>query len=132
MSKTKGTRAERELLHLFWNTKEWAALRCPGSGSTPLPSPDILASNKKRILAIECKSIKNTTKYFQKEEIKQLKKFSDKFGAEPWIGIRFDKIGWFFINAEKIKNTNKKMIPISLKLCQKKALSFEKLIGKFE
>ena len=36
--KSKGTRAERELLHLFWEN-EWACMRSAGSGSTTQNSP---------------------------------------------------------------------------------------------
>jgi len=57
MSKRKGTLYERELFHMFWNSS-WAAVRSAGSGSTPLPAPDILAGNKEKLLAIECKAIK--------------------------------------------------------------------------
>jgi Holliday junction resolvase len=131
MSKRKGSRAERELLHMFWNTNIWAALRLPGSGSTPLPSPDIIASNKAKILAIECKSIKKTTKYLEKEKIQQLKEFSSKFGAEPWLAIRFDNIGWYFLQPHKIDKSRNGNPLISIKTAQKKGLRFEELIGEF-
>lgn len=132
MSKRKGTRAERELLRMFWNTNVWAALRLPGSGSTPLPSPDIIASNKTKILAIECKSIKKTTKYLEKEKIQQLKEFSDKFGAEPWFAIRFDNIGWFFIQAHNLDKSKNGNPLVSLKTAQTKGIQFKELIGELE
>ena len=59
--KSKGTRGERELFHLFWNN-QWGCIRTAGSGSTPLPAPDLLASKKNRYLAIECKVLKNNIK----------------------------------------------------------------------
>ena len=105
--KNKGTRGERELFHLLWNTKEWGVLRSAGSGSTPMPSPDLLASNGKRYLAIECKVIGNTNKFFSEEEIQQLLEFSNKFGAEPWIAIKFDYIGWYFLQPKEINKTKK-------------------------
>ena len=103
MSKAKGTRAERELFHLFWKNN-FAAIRSAGSGSTTMPAPDILAGNKNKLLAIECKSIKNNKQYFPKKEIQELFEFSDKINAKPFIGMRFDNHGWFFLNAKKLIN----------------------------
>ena len=130
-SKGKGTRAERELLHMFWETGTWAAIRSPGSGSTPLPSPDILAGDgKKRYLAIECKSLKEKRKYFDQDEINQLLEFSKKFGAEPRVAVRFDKVGWYFFPPyELIKG--KKNFVVSMKHAEKKGLNFNELIGVF-
>ena len=73
-SKSKGTKAERELLHLFW-AKEWATIRSAGSGSMKYPGPDLIASNKARVLAIECKSTKKNKQYLEEYDIKQLKDF---------------------------------------------------------
>ena len=63
--KSKGINGERELVHMFWN-RGWACLRIAGSGSSKYPSPDILAGNKLRKLAIECKITKDQKKYFKK------------------------------------------------------------------
>ena len=68
MSKAKGSRAERELLGMFWENN-FAGYRAAGSGSTPLPSPDLLVGNGKRYLAIECKSLKSKAKYLEEEQI---------------------------------------------------------------
>lgn len=129
MSKKKGTRYERELLQLFWGNK-WGALRSPGSGSSQFPSPDILASNADRILAIECKSIKGTNKFIEKEKIEQLKEFSGKFGAESWVGMRFDNHGWFFLALEDLKTSESGNFSISLELAKEKGLSFKELIKR--
>ena len=56
-SKKKGTRAERELIHMFFKSEPWASVRVAGSGSMPFPCPDLVAGNGKRVLAIECKSL---------------------------------------------------------------------------
>lgn len=130
MSKKKGTRAERELFHLLWES-QWAVVRSAGSGSTQKPSPDLITSNGKRILAIECKSIKTLKKYFCQEEILQLNKFSKGFGAEPWIGIRFDKKGWFFVPLNKLPQSKGQSFSISWDFAQKQGISFEELIGKY-
>ncbi len=131
MGKRKGSNAERELAHMFFK-HEWAALRAAGSGSTSLPAPDILAGNGKRYLAIECKSIKDKKKYFPEEEIQQLRKFADSFGAEPWIGMRFDFFKWFFIHLDDIEKSKGKHYVITLEHAQKKGKSFEELTGKFK
>lgn len=130
--KKKGTRAERELVHMFWGTGKWTVMRSAGSGSTPFPSPDLVAGDGSRHLAIECKSIKDKRKYFSKEDVEQLKKFAKGFGAEPWIGIRFDNIGWFFLSLDDIASTRGDGFVISLDIARKKGLSFDELIGEFK
>ena len=92
--KSKGINAERDLIHKFWGTEGWSAVRIAGSGSMKYPSADILASNKLRRLAIECKTCIKKSKYMPKEDIDQLRKFADLFGAEPWIAIKFKGREW--------------------------------------
>lgn len=128
MSKNKGTRAERELLHMFYDTEKWICLRAPGSGNIPIPSPDLLAGNGIRHLAIECKSVKKNSKYLSKQEITDLKTFANKFGAEPWIGIRFDNIGWYFLTLQDLKKSGK-MYAVTLELAKRKGLNFKELIS---
>ena len=60
--KSKGINAERELIHLFWKTNSWTAVRIAGSGSSKYPCPDILAANISRKIAIEAKSTKDKNK----------------------------------------------------------------------
>jgi len=127
MSKSKGSRAERELLGLFWENN-FAGFRVAGSGSTPLPSPDLLVGNGKRYLAIECKSLKNKTKYLEDEQIKELIEFSKRFGAEPWIGLRFNNIGWYFIQPHKLGKTRNGSLVASLEFLEKDGLKFQDLI----
>ena len=66
--KSKGSNAERELIHKFW-ANGFAAIRSAGSGSMKYPSPDILAARGDRVIAIECKITQNPYKYFEKQEI---------------------------------------------------------------
>jgi holliday junction resolvase Hjr len=131
MSKVKGTRAERELFHLFWKNN-FAAIRSAGSGSTTMPAPDILAGNKNKLLAIECKSIKNNRQYFPKKEIQELLKFSNRLNAEPIIGMRFDNYGWFFLDVKRLKTNKNGNYTISLKLSKEKGINFQELIGKYK
>ncbi len=130
MSKTKGSRAERELLAMFWENN-FGGYRAAGSGSTPLPSPDILVGNGKRYLAIECKSLKNKAKYLEAEQVEELIKFSKVFGAEPWIGLRFNNLGWYFIQPENLDKSEKKGTFIaSLEILKQKGLTFNELINQ--
>lgn len=105
-SKRKGSDGERELIDLFWELG-WVAHRIAGSGSSKYPSPDVLAGNGKRTLAIEAKVTKEDRKYFLKEEISALLEFSRLFGAEPWVSIKFGKESWLFFSLEDLKQTEK-------------------------
>ena len=123
MSKKKGTRAERELMHMFWS-QNFGVIRAAGSGSTPLPNPDILVGKNKRYLAIECKSLNKGSKFFPKEEISQLNEFSKRLGAEPWLAIRFDREGWYFIQPKHLKKSVNGNFSISLKGLKQSNASF--------
>jgi Holliday junction resolvase len=127
--KSKGTKAERDLIHMFWDAG-WAAFRAAGSGSMPVPCPDVIAGNIVRKLAIEVKVTADTTKYFTAEEINDLIKFSQTFGAEPWLGIKFDREGWHFVNPEDLKKTEKNY-SVKLEVAKDKGLSFEQLTKGF-
>ncbi|MBW2979935.1 Holliday junction resolvase [Candidatus Woesearchaeota archaeon] len=125
--KSKGINAERDLIHKFWSTESWSAVRIAGSGSMKYPSADILATNKLRKLAIECKTSKETSKYLTKGEVEQLKVFAKIFGAEPWVGVKFDREEWFFLNIEDLKCTGNNFL-ISIDIARNKGFLFEELI----
>lgn len=126
--KAKGSNAERDLIHKF-NDNNWVAIRSAGSGSSQYPSPDILAGNNLRRVAIECKSTAEIKKYLTKKEVDELVFFAGKFGAEAWIAIKFDRMNWYFINIEDLDKTEKSY-SIDIPLAKHKGLSFEELIGK--
>src|SRR3989344_5486009 len=123
-SKAKGSRAERELLGMFWENN-FAGYRAAGSGSTPLPSPDLLVGNSRRYLAIECKSLKSKAKYLEEEQIQELVEFSKRFGAEAWVGLRFNNLGWFFIQPHNLEKTKNGSLVASLEFLKEKGLTFE-------
>ena len=102
--KAKGTNAERELIHIF-HSYEWSAVRIAGSGSTRYPAPDVLAGNGFRRIAIEAKLITATRKYFSYEDIEQLQAFSQTFGCESWLAVKFPNKVWFFFNPEDLIET---------------------------
>ncbi len=126
-TKAKGTKGERELVKVF-NENGWVCIRAAGSGSSPYPSPDILAGNAMRRVAIECKVTAENKKYLLNEEIEQLRTFANKFGAEGWIGVRFPSEPWYFLMLEDIENTGK-CWAISLELAKRKGLKVEELLG---
>jgi holliday junction resolvase Hjr len=124
--KAKGSNAERELVHMFWD-KGWAAIRVAGSGSSQYPSPDVLAGNNLRKLAVECKASGELNKYITVEQIENLAKFSSLFGAEPWVGIRFDRMDWLFLGLEDLERTESSY-RITPSAAKRKGLLFDELI----
>ena len=125
--KTKGTKAERELLHLFWS-KGWAALRSAGSGSMKYPGPDLLVGNKTRRLAIECKSSKSTKIYLDEHDMQQLREFSSIFDARPWFAVRFARKEWLFLGLEDVEKTKSGYV-IDLEKAELRGMSFEEIIS---
>ncbi|MEK6951301.1 MAG: Holliday junction resolvase Hjc [Nanoarchaeota archaeon] len=127
-SKAKGIQGERELVIAF-NEAGWSCVRIAGSGSSHYPAPDILAGNAQRRVAIECKVTKDHKKYFPDEEVEQLKAFSQKFGAESWIGLRFPRQPWYFVLLEDLEKTGN-LWAISQEAAQRKGLKMEELTEK--
>lgn len=125
-SKRRGINAERELVKKFWESG-WAAMRVAGSGSSHYPSPDLLIGKRGRRLAIECKITTEDKKYIPKEDIRLLNYFSNTFGAESWIAVRFFRKPWIFITPEDMAETGKNHY-VTLQLAETKGLSFEELI----
>ncbi|KYK24634.1 hypothetical protein AYK26_03605 [Euryarchaeota archaeon SM23-78] len=126
--KSKGSKAERDLIHLFWS-KGFAAMRAAGSGSTQHPSPDVIAGDGKKFYAFEVKSSRDKSKYLEKDEITQLDLFANSFGARPFVAIKFDNEEWYFLRLTDLKVTPRSYV-VTLDLAKKKGLSFEVLTGK--
>lgn len=124
--KSKGSNAERELLHMFWH-RGFAALRSAGSGSMKYPGPDLIVSNKVRRLAIECKSTKKKKQYLEEYDIKQLKDFCEIFGAEPWFAVRFARKNWLFLSLEDIEKTENGYV-IDIGVAERRGLLLDELI----
>ncbi len=100
----KGYRFERELVHMLWR-RGFAAIRAPASGSIGYPVPDIVAGNGRRYVAIEVKMRSNLPVYVSKEEVDELIRFSEIFGAEPFLAVRIAKVGWRFLRLDELKRT---------------------------
>ena len=103
--KQKGAAAEREIVSMLWGSN-YAAIRAAGSGVQRFYSPDVLASNGSKVLAIECKSTKHSNQYFEPQQIDELKKFSEIFKAEPWLAVKFST-EWKFFRIEDLELTGK-------------------------
>ena len=129
-TKAKGSKGERELVKVF-NENGWVCIRAAGSGSSRYPSPDVLAGNAMRRVAIECKVTAENKKYLFDDEIEQLRTFATKFGAEGWFGVKFPSEPWYFLMLEDIENTGK-CWAISLELAKRKGLKVEELLGVAE
>jgi len=125
-NKAKGSSAERDLINMFWEAG-WAAMRAAGSGSTQFPSPDIIAGNNIKKVAIECKFTSEKSKYFKDKEINELIFFSEKFGSEPWVAVKFGKEPWYFFPIHDLKETGKGF-SIKLEKAKLTGLSFEDII----
>jgi len=125
-TKSKGTTAERELLHLLWE-QGFAAMRAAGSGSTTHCCPDLIAGKAGRILAFECKSITDGIRYIPKKEIDQLQLFASIIGAEPYIAVRFNRKEWHFVLPEEMgENATLKLSTDQIKL---RGLTLKELLG---
>lgn len=127
ISKNKGSRAERELFHKFFSAG-FIAVRAAGSGSTPLPNPDLIIGGKGKYFAIECKALKAQHKYFDEKEISDLVLFAKTFGADAWLGLRFDRQPWYFVRVEHLEKTEKNYFGISLKKAKELNITFDELI----
>jgi Holliday junction resolvase len=126
--KGKGTAAENELIHKFWESDSWVCVRVAGSGSNKYPSPDLLASRGDKKIVMEVKVVNDVKKYFTGQEIRDLNYFAQKFGAESWVGIRFEGNQWFFIPASELEITKSENYVITLIDMKRKGFSFDEMI----
>lgn len=99
-SSEKGDRTERELVNEL-DEREFAVMRAPASGAaTKRELPDVLAGNGVLFLAIEAKASGKDKVYIDGEEVEDLQYFAEQFGADAWIGVRFDRRDWYFFRPE--------------------------------
>lgn len=125
-AKARGAAAERELLHRFYDAG-WGAVRAAGSGSIPIEAPDVIAGHGDRSLAVEIKVCGNDRQYLKNQEIVDLLAFGERFGAEPWVAVKFLRRGWFFILATDMDSSGKHWV-ISYDDAKRRGRGFEKLI----
>lgn len=125
-TKSKGTNAERDLIHKLW-ANGFAAIRSAGSGSMKYPSPDILAAKGGRVVAIECKVTKDQHKYLEKEEIEDLRKFALIFNAEPSIAVKFRGEEWYFLGLNDLREKERSFM-VDVCLAKEKGKLFEHFV----
>jgi Holliday junction resolvase len=73
--------------------------------------------------------VNDIKKYFTAKEINELVFFANKFGAEAWVAVRFDRIDWFFLTIEDLEKTDKSYY-VDIRIAKNKGLSFEQVIGR--
>jgi len=102
----KGASGERELLSLFYD-EGFVGLRAPTSGGcTQRELPDVIVGKHGDIYCFEVKRCGGDYLYLDSEELEELKVFSDAFGAEYYIAVRFDyESSWYFFNEESMHKT---------------------------
>lgn len=125
--KSRGSQAERDLVHRFW-AAGWAAFRAAGSGSNQYATPNVIAGNAARKVAIEAKITTSDVKYYSKKEVDELVAFCNRFGCEAWVAVRFFRKSWRFIAIEDLRKTENSYV-ISLEDSERKGLTFEQLIS---
>src|SRR3989344_9421830 len=104
-NKSKGSKAERELLKIF-TENSWRAVRVAGSGVNDDSPCDLIAGKLgKRGFTIEAKSSKKASIYITKDQISDFVLFSNIIGLTPVIATRFNREGWFFISPNQLKDT---------------------------
>ncbi len=123
--KARGSAAERELVHMFYDAG-WAAFRAPASGGMSMELPDVIAGNPVRKIGVEVKLTADERKYFTRKEVEDLLLFCTRFGCECWLGVKFLRRGWFFLSPEDCRQTSNSYV-ISLQEAQLRGLTFAEL-----
>ena len=121
-NKEKGANAERELFQMFVENS-YRAVRVAGSGTMENAECDLIAGKKGKKYCIEIKSSKKTSKYISKEQIEKFIIFSQIFGLNPIIALRFNREGWFFIEPKHLEDTGKNWV-VTLETARKKGKRF--------
>ncbi len=129
---TKGIAAERNLVKLLWKSG-FAVLRPSASGaSTKMTRPDIIAGSRVKGLeyAIEVKTTRNDRLYIAHESVDQLIEFSQRFGCQPILALKFKGKGkgWILVNPEQLSVTPSLNYKITLRDALQIGIDFQTLI----
>jgi Holliday junction resolvase len=125
-NKTRGCNYERQLVDLLYE-RGFAAVRVAGSGAKPLPTPDIVACRKGKILAIECKTTRKNQVYLKDDQVDDLKAYSKTAGAEPLLAIKFLQQKWFFLKPSRLPRTNGSTLVVSREFVAKRGVTIAEL-----
>jgi Holliday junction resolvase len=126
----KGSKEERDLVRILWD-ESFAAMRAPASGgATKKPLPDVLAGNGEIYLAIEVKTTTKDRIYIDSQKIQGLCEFSQIFGAQPYVGIKFKYKKWRFLSPEDLIQTRNENYRLDKDLALEKGMEINELVGK--
>ena len=126
----KGTNRERELVEMFWE-KGFGVVRVPASGSaTERSLPDMVAGDGDRYIAVEAKSSGKNTIYIDGGEVDDLLDFCDRFGAKARIGVRFDRMDWFFFHPGNLHYTDGGNYRVKKEKAVSEGIDFPELVGE--
>lgn len=123
----KGANAERELISRLYDYG-FAIARVAGSGSTPLPCPDIIAMKNSKAFAFECKAWNSMHLSLSKQQMEELLEWSEIAGSQLFIAWKIPKEGWLFISPSHF-NKNLKNYCISKKTAKLKSKELECILG---
>lgn len=123
----KGANAERELIHAIWQAG-FAVSRVAGSGSSSLPSPDIIALKGLKRLAFECKAWDAAYLSLEIEKMEAQIEWCERAQAECWIGWKIPRQGWLFLKPEHFSKAGKNYM-ISKTFAQTKGIKLPVVLG---
>ena len=83
----------------------------------------------KLYLAIEVKTTTKDKIYIDFPQIDALCEFSEKFGAKPYIGVKFKYTKWLFLEPEKTPRTKSDNYKIEKDFALEKALEIDEITG---
>ena len=127
-NKAKGSKAERELFQKFVENG-YRCVRVAGSGTMENADCDLLAGKKEgNKYSIEVKSSKKPVKYISKDQIERFIIFSEIFGLNPVVALRFNREGWIFISPEQLRDTGNNWA-ITLDEAKEKGKKFSQFFG---
>jgi Holliday junction resolvase len=109
----------------------YRAVRVAGSGTMENADCDLIAGNlnKRDKYCIEAKSSKKPVKYITKDQVNRFITFSEIFSLKPVIAVRFNRLGWFFLNPKDMKDSGKNWV-VNLETAQKKGKKFSQFFGE--
>lgn len=127
-NKSKGSKAERELFQMFIEN-HFRAVRVAGSGMMENADCDLIAGKPGAKYCIEAKSTKKTSKYITKEQMNSFIVFSEIFGLTPVIAVRFNRLGWFFLNPNDLEDSGKNWV-INQEIARERGKRFSQFFMK--
>ena len=126
-NKAKGSKAERELFSMFIDN-HFRAVRVAGSGTMENADCDLIAGKPGAKYCIEAKSAKSPVKYISKDQINRFVVFSEIFGLSPVIAVRFNRLGWFFLNPLDLEDSGKNWV-VNMEIIRQKGKRFSQFFG---